>query len=113
VNITIRTAAREDILRQFAYYLDEKGAPRTARRFLDAAESAIEKLRSMPDMGAPREFQNPNLKGLRSWHVPGFPDMRIYYSIGNTKCVSCAYFTASATFSHYLRKAAKTSDDPR
>ena len=79
MNITIRTAAREDILRQFAYYLDEKGAPRTARRFLDAAESAIEKLRSMPDMGAPREFQNPNLKGLRSWHVPGFPDMRIYY----------------------------------
>lgn len=67
------------MLRQFAYYLDEKDAPATARRFLDAVESSIEMLCSMPGMGAPRRFENPMLEGLRSWPVSSFPAMRIYY----------------------------------
>ena len=79
MNVFVRTAAREDILRQFAYYLDEKDAPRTARRFLDAVESSIEMLCRMPGMGAPRKLENPLLEGLRSWPVSGFPAMRIYY----------------------------------
>ena len=79
MKLSIRTSAREDILRQFAYYLDEKATPQTARRFLDATESAIAILDGMPGMGAPRTFENPKLRGLRSWPVPGFPAMRIYY----------------------------------
>jgi plasmid stabilization system protein ParE len=79
VKVLIRTAARADILRQYAYYLDEKDAPAAAQRFLDAVESAIDALCRMPGMGAPRQFVNPRLAGLRSWHLSGFPAMRIYY----------------------------------
>ena len=78
MNLTIRTAAREDILRQYEWYLTE-GGEAVAQQFLDAAEAAIDLLRRMPDIGSPREFQNPLLKGLRAWPIPGFPAIRFYY----------------------------------
>jgi toxin ParE1/3/4 len=78
VNVQIRTAARKDILRQYGWYLDEAG-PRVADRFLDAVEAAFETLQGMPDVGSPRQFQNPLLAGLRSWPIPGFPAIRAYY----------------------------------
>jgi toxin ParE1/3/4 len=79
VNVYVRTAAREDILRQYFYYLVEKDAARAAERFLGAVQSAIENLCRMPEAGAPKLLQNPRLTGLRSWPVDGFPAMRIYY----------------------------------
>lgn len=79
MKVFIRSKAREDILRQYEYYLDAKDAPAVARRFLDAVESAIEALSRMPDIGAPRYFANPQLAGLRSCRVSGFPAIRIYY----------------------------------
>jgi toxin ParE1/3/4 len=79
VNVFVRTAAREDILRQYLYYLIEKDAVRAAERFLDAVQAATEKLCRMPSMGAPKTLDNPSLSGLRSWPVSGFPAMRIYY----------------------------------
>jgi toxin ParE1/3/4 len=74
-----RTAAREDVLRQFRYYLIEKEIPHVAQRFLDAVESAVETLCRTPGIGAPKQLANPLLAGLRSWPVPGFPSVRIYY----------------------------------
>jgi toxin ParE1/3/4 len=79
LNIYIRTAAREDILRQYSYYLIEKDAARAAERFLDAAQSAIEMLCRMPGAGTFKILENPSLRGLRSWPIHGFPAMRIYY----------------------------------
>ncbi len=79
VNACFRTAAREDILRQFRYYMVEKQVPQVAQHFLDAVESAVETLRRTPGIGAPKQFANPLLTGLRSWPVPGFPSVRIYY----------------------------------
>lgn len=79
MNVFVRTAAREDILRQYLYYLIEKDAVRAAERFLDAVQAATEKLCRMPSMGAPKTLDNPSLSGLRSWPVSGFPAMRIYY----------------------------------
>lgn len=75
----IRSAAREDILRQHAYYLLEKDAPAVAARFLDSLQSEIEKLCKAPGVGAPKYLTNPILSGLRSWPIAGFPAMRIYY----------------------------------
>jgi len=77
--ILIRTVAREDILRQYSYYLVEKGAPAAAQRFLDSVQSATERICKAPGMGAPKILGNPTLAGLRSWPVAGFPAMRIYY----------------------------------
>jgi plasmid stabilization system protein ParE len=79
VNAYVRTAAREDILRQFRYYLIEQDVPDVARRFLDAVESAVDTLRRTPGIGSPKQLANPRLAGLRSWPVPDFPSVRVYY----------------------------------
>ena len=79
MNIRIRTSAREDIVRQYFYYMIEKDAARAAERFLESVQSAIESLCRMPGAGAPKILENPLLSGLRSWPVDGFPAMRIYY----------------------------------
>ena len=79
MNVSIRSAAREDILRQYSYYLIEKEAVRVAQRFLDAVQATIEMLCGMPSMGTPKIFENARLVGLRSWPVDGFSAIRIYY----------------------------------
>ena len=79
VKACFRTAAREDILRQFRYYMVEKELPDVARRFLDAVESAVDLLCRTPGFGSPKQLANPLLAGLRSWPIPGFPAVRLYY----------------------------------
>ena len=78
MNVTIRMLAREDILRQYEWYLTQAG-DEIAQRFLDAVEAAVNLLRRSPDIGSPRAFRNPRLAGLRSWPIPGFAAVRIYY----------------------------------
>lgn len=73
----VRSAARRDIQRQFSYYLVERDAPEVALRFLDAAEEALKTIGRDPAIGAPRSVAN--LPGLRSWPVPGFENIRVYY----------------------------------
>ena len=75
----IRPAARDDIIRQFRYYLVTENAPDAAFRFLDAVDDSIEQLLPLPHAGVPRYSKNPALEGLRSWPVKGFEDIRIYY----------------------------------
>ena len=79
MKVYVRSAAREDILRQYFYYLVEKDAVRAAEKFLAAAQSAIESLCKMSAAGAPKLLENSKLAGLRSWPVSGFPAIRIYY----------------------------------
>jgi hypothetical protein len=35
----------------------------------------------MPQIGAPKQFKNPALAGLRSWAVKGFEDILIFYVV--------------------------------
>ena len=74
----IQEAARGDILGQYQHYL-ELGVYEVADRFLDAVNDAVDAVVKMPDAGAPKHFENPHLKGLRTWPVKGFDDFRIYY----------------------------------
>lgn len=76
----IRPAAKDDILRQFRYYLLEDALD-AASRFLDAVDDSIESLCRTPEIGAPKQFKNPILAGLRSWAVKGFEETRIYYVV--------------------------------
>ncbi len=76
----IRPNAKDDILRQFRYYL-LNDASDAADRFLDAVDQSIEAIRKMPGMGAPKQFNNPLLSGLRSWAVKGFEDILIFYVV--------------------------------
>lgn len=79
MNPVIRLRARDDIIRQFRWYLVEQDAPDAAVRFLDAVEESVEQLLCMPHMGAPEELRNPALKDLRVWPVKGFEEIRIFY----------------------------------
>ena len=75
----IRSTARDDILRQFRYYLVDQARPEVAHRFLEAVEKTIEKILRTPEAGARREFSSRLLAGLRSWPVEGFENIRVYY----------------------------------
>jgi plasmid stabilization system protein ParE len=44
VNAVIRPRARDDIIRQFRWYLVERDAPDAALRFVEAVEEAVEQL---------------------------------------------------------------------
>lgn len=76
----IRPAARDDIIRQFRYYL-LAGAVEAATHLLDAVEESIEAMCRMPHSGAPKFLKNPSLAGLRSWAVKGFDDILIFYVV--------------------------------
>ena len=84
MNAIIRPRAREDIIRQFRWYLVERDASKPAFRFLEAVEKSVEQLISMPHMGAPRTPRNSALEGLHSWPVEGLKDIRIYDRVQGT-----------------------------
>jgi toxin ParE1/3/4 len=77
----IRPRAKDDILRQYRWYLVEQDAPDAAFRFVEAVEASVEQLLRMPHMGAPRELRNPSLKGLRVWPVKEFDEFLIFYVV--------------------------------
>jgi len=80
VKYIIRPAAKDDIIRQFRYYLLED-AFEAATRFLDAVDESIEAICRMPHIGAPKPLKSPILSGLRSWAVRGFEDILIFYVV--------------------------------
>jgi toxin ParE1/3/4 len=79
VSPVIRPRARDDIIRQFRWYLVEQDTPVAAFGFVEAVEESVNQLSLMPHLGAPRELRNAALKGLRIWPVQGFDDFLICY----------------------------------
>ena len=77
----IRLAARDNILRQFRYYLVDQDTPEVANRWFEAVEKSIDKILRTPNAGAPKPLSNESLAGLRSWPVEEFEDIRIYYLV--------------------------------
>jgi toxin ParE1/3/4 len=75
----ILPAARDDILRQFRYYLVEQDTPKVAERFLSAVRRTMEQIIRTPQGGAPKRLSREALQGLRSWPVKGFEEVRVYY----------------------------------
>ncbi len=86
MKVVMRPAARRDILAQVAYYLDEL-AYEAAERFPLAVREAVLQIEQQPGVGSPRMCSNPSLAGLRSWPVPGFDEIRIYYVRPNTEVI--------------------------
>ena len=79
MNPIILPAARDDILRQFRYYLVEHDNPKVAERFLSAVRRTVQGIVRTPEGGAPKRLSREALRGLRSWPVKGFEDLRVYY----------------------------------
>ena len=80
MKFVIRPEAKDDILRQFRYYLLQD-AFEAATRFLDAVDESIEAICKMPHMGAPKPLKNTALAGLRFLAVNGFEDILIFYQV--------------------------------
>ena len=78
MNLFVQEAAEQDLLRQVEWYA-EQGLPDIARRFHAAVLVAIDALLAMPEAGPSKHTANPRLTGLRSWHVKGFDEFRVYY----------------------------------
>jgi toxin ParE1/3/4 len=81
VKFVIRPAAREDILRQYQYYLIEADDEMVAARFLNAVESTIAQVCRQPGVGVPKTLRNLKLAGLRSSPIKGFSSIRVYYLV--------------------------------
>jgi toxin ParE1/3/4 len=79
VKVSYRQAARDDLVRQFRYYLVALNLPEIAVRFRDAVRRTVESLRQHPLVGPAYGLRNPRLQNLRSWPVAGFEAIRIYY----------------------------------
>jgi toxin ParE1/3/4 len=85
VKHVIRPAARDDIVRQFRYYLVEQDAPPVANRFLASVERTIDNILQAPKAGAPKQLSNAALAGLRAWPVEEFEDIRVYYLVAENE----------------------------
>jgi plasmid stabilization system protein ParE len=82
---SIGPSARDDILRQYRYFLLEEDNLAVAQRFLAAVQATVSKICQRPGIGVRKLIENPKLAGLRSWPVAGFTSIRIYYLVaGNT-----------------------------
>jgi plasmid stabilization system protein ParE len=71
-------AADRDAEELAEYYAEEDGEELVVR-FLLALDRATDFIRTNPQAGSPRDMQHTHLRGLRSWPVPDFDDIRIYY----------------------------------
>jgi toxin ParE1/3/4 len=81
VKVSYRQAAKDDVIRQFRYYLLELHLPEIAVRFRNAVMQTIRSLCQRPRVGALYTSNNPQRQGLRSWPVRGFEALRIYYLV--------------------------------
>ncbi len=50
-----------------------------AYRFITASENAFQLLSQTPGAGAPQDFRNPVLQGLRMWPIRGFEKHLVFY----------------------------------
>ena len=70
--------AKED-LAELSEFIRQR-SPRTALRFLKAAERSLSLLAEMLELGAAVEFALPaELAGLRCWRIRGFKKHLIFY----------------------------------
>lgn len=79
MKVSYRQVAKDDVVRQFRYYLVTLNLPEIALRFRDSVRRTIQELRRYPHVGASYHSNNPRLQDLRSWPVIGFESIRIYY----------------------------------
>jgi len=76
-NLVILPQADQDIDNAFLYIArDNLDA---AIRFLVAVRADARRLAEMPGMGATREFENPQIRGVKFWPVAGFRNYLIFY----------------------------------
>ena len=83
MKITYRQAAREDMTRQFRYYLVTLDRPEVAVRFREAVRTTAKAISARPLIAPRYLLGNSRLRDLRSWPVIGFGTLRLYFLVHN------------------------------
>jgi len=83
----VSTPAADTDAEELAEFYAEQSGEELVTRFFLALERASEFIRQNPETGAPRQTNHPRLQGLRSWPVPGFEDIRLYYLLADASTV--------------------------
>lgn len=76
-SLRLRQLAGRDIDEAVAYYADQ-GGEALALRFVDALETAFDRIGARPAMGSPRYAIELDLPGLRFWPLKRFPYLVFY-----------------------------------
>jgi toxin ParE1/3/4 len=79
VKITYRQVSRDDLTRQFRYYLVTLNQPQVALRFKEAVRKTSKAISVQPRIAPLTHLGNPQLQNLRSWPVAGFEAIRLYF----------------------------------
>ena len=77
--VVFRDAALRDLEEQFGWLAARSAG--AAEKFARVMESAAGRLRAHPRIGHPVPVRAPSLRGLRTWPVPGFPEILIVYLV--------------------------------
>ena len=81
MKITYCQASRDDVTRQFRYYLVKLDLPEIAIRFKEAIKTTAKTIQEQPRAAPPCRLRNPQLQNLRSWPVTGFDAIRFYFLV--------------------------------
>ena len=76
--VTLREAARRDLVEHFVYFAENAGLD-VADRFLGCAESSFNDLARQPMMGAPLTLKRADLANIRKWRVKDFDNHLVFY----------------------------------
>jgi plasmid stabilization system protein ParE len=76
VKVELLPRAESDIVRQFRYYLLDRGAPLVAQRFREALRESLDLLKIHPCMG---HLSRGSITGLRSWPIKDFETIHFFY----------------------------------
>jgi toxin ParE1/3/4 len=75
--VSLSRAAEDDLDGHFLFLAED--SIETAMRFFAAAQRALDRIESLPEIGPRRGSSNPRLTNIRVWPIPGFPNHLIYY----------------------------------
>jgi toxin ParE1/3/4 len=75
----VRPRAGAQITAAIQYYAVTMQAPSAARGFVDELQSAYELIKRNPDAGSPRLEAELGMPGLRSWRLPKYPYLIVYF----------------------------------
>lgn len=81
MKIVYSEASRDDVTRQFRYYLVKHELPDVAIRFKESVRKTAKAIRETPSAAPPYRLRNPQLQSLRSWPVVDFEALRFYFLV--------------------------------
>ena len=73
-----REQAKRDLVDRYVY-LAESAHLDVSERFLANTEKSFNDLATNPMIGVALTLQDPQLAGIRKWHVTGFENVLIFY----------------------------------